>query len=125
MGLSFRHLDIQSSYTGFAYFRRMLADSMGWKYYGDTFFYEWHRHSEVEKFRSDPMFVFMMHSDCDGFISPSDCLKIAPRLRELVKDWKDWDEENYTREGGWKRYALELADGMESLAAKGKKLVFC
>src|SRR3989344_4098243 len=74
MGLSFHHLDLHTSYGGFAYFRRMLADSMGWKYYGDTFL-EWHKHSEGEKFRDDPMFVFMMHSDCDGSISPEDCLK--------------------------------------------------
>jgi hypothetical protein len=126
MGLDFPQLDLSCSYGSFAYFREMLAKEMGWNNYG-LFCpgYVWTQDKDkLDEFRNDPMFVFMMHSDCEGEISAKDCGAIAPRMRELIKNWHDDAKDEYTREGGWKIFANTLADGMEELARKNKALIF-
>jgi hypothetical protein len=65
----------------------------------------------------DPIVPLLNHSDCDGHLTPTQCKKAAPRLRELVEDWPDDDYD--------KRSALELADGMEEAAKAKENLVFC
>ena len=35
----------------------------------------------------DPIVPFLRHSDSEGFLTPEECAKIAPRLKELIADW--------------------------------------
>ena len=62
----------------------------------------------------DPITPLLNHSDCDGELTPEECRTVAPRLRELVANWKEDDYD--------KAKAIELAEGME-LAAKNNELL--
>ncbi len=66
---------------------------------------------------NDPIKYLLNHSDCEGELTPDECRKVAPRLRELVAGWPDGDRD--------KENALELADGMDAAAAAGESLRFC
>jgi hypothetical protein len=64
---------------------------------------------------ADDIVPFLNHSDCEGELSPDECKRVAPRLRELVSGWED---------SVTKLQALELADDMERAAAKGQYIEF-
>jgi hypothetical protein len=64
----------------------------------------------------DDIVPLIDHSDCDGELSPEDCKKIAPRIRELVKDWEDDDRD--------KQNALLLAEGMDKAVEANEPLKF-
>jgi len=102
MGLSFSHCDAHWSYGGFHNFReRLVAESL--------------RCDPLP--HDEPIFGLIAHSDCDGELTPEQCLTIAPRLRELVARWPA---------GDWDRLMAEtLATGMETAAACNESLGFC
>jgi hypothetical protein len=64
----------------------------------------------------DPIAPFLYHCDCDGHLTYGQCKEMAPRIRELVRNWPndDYDKIN----------ALKLADGMDEAASKKKRLEF-
>ena len=64
----------------------------------------------------DDIKLLLNHSDCDGYLTPRECKKIAPRLRELVANWLDDDRDKIN--------ALMLADGMEKAFKNKEKLKF-
>ncbi|WP_313469847.1 hypothetical protein [Lysinibacillus sp.] len=111
MGLNFSHCDVGWSYSGFNNFRRRLAqqiemdldDMVGFG--GNIPFHIY----------QDDIVPLLNHSDCDGELTPDECKQVAPRLRELVSGWEDDYE---------KSKALDLADGMELAANRGKSLEF-
>jgi len=68
----------------------------------------------------EPLKTFFDHSDCDGDLSPLECVAMAPRIRKLVASWdgdldKSWDMNT----------AIELAEGMELAASLNERLEFC
>lgn len=65
----------------------------------------------------DDIVPLLNHSDCDGILTPDECRKVAPRLRELVANWLDDDRDKIN--------ALLLAEGMEKAASKNENLEFC
>ena len=113
MGIDFSRSKAHWSYSGFAGFRRRLAleievdlgmmDGFG----GDIPF------DSIK----DPIEPLLNHSDCDGGLTPNDCSKVAPRLRELVSDWDDDDYD--------KKHALFLAEGMEEAISEDEIFEFC
>ncbi len=116
MGLNFKDSEAQWSYGGFMTFRRRLAAEIGIVL------------NEMQGFRigevagggswdsvKDDIVPFLNHSDCDGELTPEECKRVAPRLRELVRDWPD---------GFDKGMAIILADDMERIADSGEALVF-
>lgn len=121
MGIGFSHCGASWSYSGFGHFRRRLAREIGIALEAMEGFEEacpfcgqpmkglpWGRFSDDIK----PLLV---HSDCDGEMSPAECARVAPRLRELVADWPDdYDKFN----------AFLLAEGMERAAEENEPLVF-
>lgn len=112
MGLDFSHCDAHWSYSGFHRFRCKLAKEIGidldsMKGFGGKI--SW------DKIK-DPIKPLLNHSDCDGELTSEECREVAPRLRELVKDWPDDDYD--------KQKALELADGMEFAAIMNENLEF-
>jgi hypothetical protein len=121
MGLFFPQLYLYCGYLSFARFRRKLAESMGWKRYVGATMFGTDSASELTKFQHDPIFAFMLHSDCEGFLSAEDCAKAAPRLRELMQDWSD---DEMMGDASCKQWGAELADGMEELAKEGEPLEF-
>lgn len=115
MGLNFRDSDVSWSYSGFNDFRRRLAASIGIDL------------DEMERFGGDqpwstvddPIVPFLDHSDCEGELTPEECLQVAPRLREIVTAWETESAANWDRS-----QALELADDMERLGKSGRPLEF-
>ena len=114
MGLDFSHCDARWAYSGFAMFRRRLAEEIGFDNY-DTVTTT--NDPRFEKIKDDPIIYLLSHSDCDGHLTPKQCASVAPRLRELVKNWSDEDHD--------KKQALKLADGMELAAENDEHLNFC
>jgi len=144
MGLDFNHADAHWAYSGFNRFRGKLAEEIGiclplmdgfWtdsefssssfpltkrivgeKMINDYFFWLPTKPLKWDNIK-DPIVDLLYHSDCDGNLTASQCKKIAPRLRELIKDWPDDDYD--------KKQALGLADGMDYCAKEKKVLKFC
>ena len=146
MGLDFSHCEAHWAYSGFMRFRTRLAAEAGIalhcmkgfaggptgkpfeiltisgqseesgkmpgfdKYIGSQPVISW---DGVK----DDIKPLLNHSDCDGILTPEECAKVAPRLRELVSAWPDDDRD--------KRNALWLAEGMDEAASKGENIEFC
>lgn len=112
MGLNFRHSNVCWGYSGFNLFRERLASEIGIDL------------RKMEGFGGggswvniiDPIVPFLNHSDCEGELTPSECLSVAPRLRQLIANWPNDDRD--------KSRASELADDMERFAKDGQPLVF-
>lgn len=112
MGLDFAQSEAHWSYIGFMHFRQRLASMIGLNdimaAFNDKDF-PWDKYP-------DPIILLINHSDCDEELSPEDCAKVAPRLREMVAPWPD----DYD-----KTQALLLAEGMDSCVKNNESLEFC
>jgi len=144
MGLGFNHADAQWAYSGFDIFRERLAMEIGicLSLMEGFWIPGYDEYSKVEKTIKtvgtkvidesfswlpkgplkwdkiqDPIVDLLNHSDCEGHLTAGQCKKIAPRLRELIKDWNDEDYD--------KIQALKLAEGMEYCVKNKKELEFC
>ena len=117
MGLNITVLDrkdlgcVSFSYSGFDRFRNKLARAAGvlrgrMEGFGGS--KAW---ADVD----DPLVPLFDHSDCEGEVSPADCARMAPRLRELAAEL---DEEFHGNQ------ALVLAVMMHEAAKQGLPLVF-
>ena len=145
MGLDFSHCEAHWSYSGFMNFRTKLATQAGIalscmsgfaggttgksfevltisgeseergkmpgfdKYVGRQPVISW------ESIKDD-IKPLLTHSDCDGELTPEECAKVAPRLRELVSNWPDDDYDKIN--------ALRLAEGMDEAVKSGENLEF-
>lgn len=102
----------QWSYSGFHCFRKRLAIQIDINlramegFGGNT---PW---SAV----NDPIVPLLDHSDCEGELNPEECHTVGPRLRELVAEWPEDDDDRLM--------ALRLADDMADCAALDTPLEF-
>jgi hypothetical protein len=142
MGLHFSHGNAHWSYMGFMRFRTKLAAEIGvalrcMENFAFTIYGEpcnelrLYKHEgthpptklvgiqPVIKWSTvhDDIVPLLNHSDCDGILTPEECRRVAPRLRELVSRWPDDDYD--------KIQALLLADGMDAAAEANEPLEFC
>jgi hypothetical protein len=62
------------------------------------------------------LFVLLNHSDCEGYIEPSDCLPLAERLSSIVTPWPRDDRDRHE--------ALQLVKGLRVAATNGERLEF-
>jgi len=114
MGLDFSHGGAHWSYSGFLSFRKELAEQIGI----DLMAMPGFSHLPTGNWDDvdDPITLLVNHSDCDGKLSPVECLAVAPRLREMAEVLRDdYDKCN----------ALWLAAGMDLAAAATEPLEFC
>lgn len=125
MGLDFVGSDARWAYSGFMRFRCKLAKGIGIDlntmegFVGEITANPFKKPmSGVWKDVKDPLKWLLNHSDCEGQISARRCGLIAPRIRDVVKDW---DVEDLARDR-WN--AILLAEGMEQCAEDGKPLIF-
>lgn len=120
MGIAFSHCEASWSYSGFHSFRRRLAGAVAIELMKMEGFSE-NGNGNSWKAIVDPIVDLLHHSDCDGILTPEQCKKIAPRLRQIVECWDDTRIDI----GYDKRQALELAEGMEKAASLNENLIFC
>jgi len=105
MGMNFSHCDAHWSYGGFIHFRARLAAEIGVTL------------ADIAWDKVDDTIVPLLdHSDCEGELTPNECQRIAPRLRELVARWPkgDFDRDQAER----------LASGMEFANKNNEPLEF-
>ena len=115
MGLNFSHTDMHWSCSCFHEFRRKLAAEIGIDL-DDMDGFEGTLSWDDLK---DDIVPLLDHSDCEGVLTPEECRRVAPRLRQLVSSWPMDD-------GSLDKYrALELATAMERAQAENTNLVFC
>lgn len=100
------------SYGGFNRFRERLAGEAGFQL--QDF---WKGEARPLAVRDDPIEPLLNHSDCDGSLTPSQCRRVAPRLRELIASWSDDDYD--------KQMGLLLASAMEECDELVVNLIFC
>ena len=146
MGIDFSHCEAHWSYSGFMNFRTKLATQAGIAlncmsgfasgptskpFEALTIFGESEESGTVPGFDKyvgrqevipwenikDDIKLLLDHSDCDGGLTPGECTKVAPRLRELVSSWTEDDYD--------KRHALRLAEGMEEAISEDVIFEFC
>lgn len=106
---------IHYSYSGFAQFRWRLAYQIGIDL-GSMMGYGGRR--SWDKI-DDPLVALLNHSDCEGKIRPRACRAAALRLREVVPQMGDPEEDEDVQ------FGLDLADAMEQCAKRRVWLHFC
>ena len=67
----------------------------------------------------DPLVALLYHSDCDGKIRPRACRLAAPRLRDVVLELGDPEEDEDVE------FGMELAELMEECGERRMWLHFC
>lgn len=73
------------------------------------------------------LFEFLSHSDCDGDISPTMCIKVADDLEELLPKMKKLPQESWghiARDGGYIMVVEQFIRGCREAAAKNEPLEF-
>lgn len=113
MGLDFSHGDAHWGYSGFNIFREKLAHEIGM----DLRTMEGFNGNIPFSKYNDDILPLLDHSDCDGELTVDECIKIVPRLREIIGKWSD-DDRDKTR-------AMALADGMEEAINENEIFEFC
>ncbi|HZK84880.1 MAG TPA: hypothetical protein VFC58_09420 [Desulfosporosinus sp.] len=116
MGIDFSHCEAHWSYSGFMSFRRRVAAEAGIDLDSMAGFSNTKSFTRWDDIKDD-IEPLLNHSDCDGGLTPSDCAKVVPRLRELVSGWDDDDYDKIN--------ALCLAWGMEEALSKDVNFEFC
>ena len=145
MGIDFSHCEAHWGYMGFMRFRTRIATESGIAlncmsgfvigpsgkpFESLTIFGESEESGTVPGFDKyvgrqevipwenvkDDIKILLDHSDCDGELTPDECVKIVPRLRELVSNWPENDRDKIN--------ALYLADGMDEAVKSNVSLGF-
>ena len=137
MGLDCSHDAWHGAYSAFKRFRRMIAMACGgsWPPHDPEF-----RMPDGSKvgdgwwFTDDDVVpadhhegcdIFMGHSDCEGEISPGDCLKVAGFLRWVAPRLQAAGTGHLSPLSmGPRDRAVRFAEGCEAAAAAGEPLVF-
>ncbi len=68
--------------------------------------------------------VLLSHSDCDGKISPDDCVKVADELEALLPKITGDGGGHIAAQGGFAEVARKFIEGCRLAAAEDEELVF-
>ena len=118
MGLCFSHGDASLAYSTFMAFRQMLVNSID----PEINIFQLFAQGDTHPLSKEPIFPFLMHSDCDGELSVEEMKQIIPQMKYIVTGWEFEDEES--NESFCKHMGLELVKGMEEAVAKNEPLLF-
>lgn len=91
MGLHCSHGAFSGAYSFFDGLRKVICQSTGGVWHDDTPFGFDFAHElplNVTKLSHPGLHIFLEHSDCDGCISPEDCLLVALDLESLLPEIK-------------------------------------
>jgi len=111
------------SYISFGYFRDAIANAAGYPLYSQWRIKSVLRDPEAEKLwplvkqelKGSPLRIFLLHSDCDGYLGVNTLKKMTPILESLI----DKIEEKYKEE------LKDLLTGINKAISLNKKLEFC
>lgn len=115
MGIRFSPGEANWSYSGFHDFRTRLASEAGINLDQMDGFSSGKESIDWDTIEDD-IEPLLNHCDSDGELTVEECLKVAPRLRELVSTWDDDDYDKIN--------ALRLAAGMNESVRTGENLEF-
>ena len=147
MGLDISHDAFSGAYRAFNRFRQMVCFVLGgsfpphWQYNEDFTLKKDARGDIRRREDLDPnqvyfgddldetsgMYCFLMHSDCDGEISPEMCIKVADDLEALMPKIEAIDNGgsgHIAARGGYVGVTRKFIDGCRAAAAKGEPLIF-
>jgi len=133
MGLDVSHDAFSGAYSAFNRFRNGLAKATGGSYpphddpeLDDTLWYSGDNWSPANH---PGLTIFFNHSDCDGEISPEDCILVAnelemflPAMGEIDKESPAWG--HLLRAGGWEVTLRKFIAGCRAAAAANEPLEF-
>lgn len=121
MGLNFSRSTARWTYSGFAFFRRRLAGSIGVDLNQMQGFIgpddEELGHAISWSTVSDPIVPLLDHSDCDGSLSPHECLCVGLRLVQIINDWEEDDRDRMEAE--------VFAQDLIECGRNGEAMEFC
>lgn len=100
MGLDCSHDAWHGAYSAFNRFRQKIAEAMGGSYppHKDVSLAErdWYWGEGYSAGTHPGLMVLLSHSDCDGEISPEDCIKVANDLEALLPQIAELDDGDVT-----------------------------
>lgn len=137
MGLCISHDAFDGAYSAFNRFRKFIANCVGGSYpphenkelFSENDSWYWGKDSYSE-FTHPGLYEFFCHSDCDGYIEPDMCLKIAAEMRELKSIAIKLENEmgngggHIARDGGYVAVIDRFIAGCELAGSKGERLEF-
>ncbi len=120
MGLDTTHDGWHGPYSAFRRFRVAVALAADYPWYDDLDAREWDGYKQDnfdgvwESYPTDPLLVFLVHSDCDGSIPADIAIEVAVRLEEISGRMPDESHGASARQfGAGLRKAAALAEPLE------------
>lgn len=136
MGLDVSHGAFSGPYSAFNRFRQSVAKAFGGSWpphekpiHDDGIILDentWYWGDGMSKETNPGLFVFMSHSDCDGSISPEDCINVANELEELLPRLDEMGSGggHLKRAGGIGRVARDFIAACRQAATDNESLEF-
>lgn len=137
MGLDTTHNAFHGSYSSFCIFRKAVAAAAGGSYpphdpslkdsNGNPLRDDmWYFDNAVTTAKENPgLTAFLNHSDCDGFLTPSECKMIADEIEALLPKIDEQDYMGHTLGNGWiSMVGRQWIAGCRLAARKRQKLHF-
>lgn len=123
---------------GFACVDKNILKEQGWEAYEKAYAEELEKEKISWDTINDPIKTLLFHSDCDGEIPYEECLPLANRLEEIIKDWpqninlapvEEWIRLGYPPSlcipSHDYEQAKKLIDGLRHAFLVGKPVKFC
>ena len=133
MGLDVSHGCWSASYSAFTRFRNELWLAAGYKLreegYHNTPDIDWsvitdeNIHGRWATMPDDPLYILVIHSDCDGIIPVEYCEPLAARLRQLIPSLPS-EGKGHLGNGGSAAAARRFIVGLQLAAALNEDVGF-
>ena len=139
MGLDCSHNAFHGAYSAFNSFRQAVCYVIGGSYppHNKQNYLLWSEDCQPDEniwywghgysLETHPgLAIFLSHSDCDGEISPEDCIKVANDLEPLIPRLAELGpgKGHIARDGGFAAVCQRFVDGCREAAKNGEPLIF-
>lgn len=137
MGLDTSHDAFHGAYSAFNRFRQIVAKAMGGTFpeHESATFSDgtpidpktWYWGPGFNAEKNPGLLVFFNHSDCDGEISPEDCVRVADELEALLPEIEKLDDGgggHIESQGGYAAVTRLFIGGCRAAAEDNEPLVF-
>lgn len=130
MGLDVSHGAFSGAYSAFNRFRQAIAEAVGGSFPPhedkslDRDFWYWGNTANAAEWPG--LKILLDHSDCDGEISPQECVLVASDLDKLLPQLQLMGEGSghIANMGGYASAAKVFADGCRKAASRNEPLLF-